>query len=76
MVVVANKLDLKRAVSRQEGFEWAVKHGFSYKEVSAQTGSGIEDLVCSILDCIDSIKEDRDTCETSKSRGSRESIIT
>lgn len=45
-VVVGNKIDLKeqRAVSTDEGKEFAKNNGFIFAEVSAKTGDGIKDL--------------------------------
>lgn len=53
VVVAANKIDLGRKVSRKLGLEWAVRHGFSYMEVSASSGQGMEELISEIIDSID-----------------------
>ena len=48
-ILVGNKSDLNRTVSREEADEFASKKDLSYLEVSAKTGSGIEDLFSYII---------------------------
>lgn len=43
-VVCANKVDLRREVSEQEGREWAEAHGFKYFETSAATGANVSEV--------------------------------
>mmetsp|Transcript_6036 Transcript_6036/g.9164 ORF Transcript_6036/g.9164 Transcript_6036/m.9164 type:complete len:201 (-) Transcript_6036:18-620(-) len=46
IMLVGNKLDLEedRVVTSKEAYEYAAKEGVSYIEVSAKTGSGLEDM--------------------------------
>lgn len=48
-VVVANKCDLKRAVSQHEGEAWARDRGLAYFETSANTGVGVVDMFESLF---------------------------
>ena len=50
---MGNKIDLERNVTQSEGFEWALKNKFSYLEVSAKNGEGIENLVLEVLEGIE-----------------------
>ncbi|WP_457558924.1 GTP-binding protein [Candidatus Harpocratesius sp.] len=43
-LLVGNKIDLGREVSRQEGLDFAMKHGFLFMECSAKTGENVEDM--------------------------------
>jgi len=56
LIVCANKIDKKRAVSEQEGRAWATAHGFSYFETSASSGTNVnevfEELFKTVVDCI------------------------
>ena len=42
-LLVGNKADLERKVSREEAVAYAIKHGFTFLECSAKTGEGIDD---------------------------------
>lgn len=44
VIVLGNKVDLEgsRAVTREEGEEWAKEHGVGFMEVSAKVPQGIE----------------------------------
>ena len=46
IVLVGNKIDLEenRAVSYDEGSEFAIKNGLIFEETSAKTGQGIEEI--------------------------------
>ena len=43
-LLVGNKIDLERQVSRQEGLDYAMKHGFMFMECSAKTGEHVDDM--------------------------------
>lgn len=59
LVVVANKVDLvdSRAVSKEEGEEYAKKNGFLYVESSALTGENVEEAYVTL--CKTMIEEGR-----------------
>ena len=43
VILIANKIDLKKkTVTKKDGEEFAQKEGFSYFEVSAKTGEGVD----------------------------------
>ena len=45
IIIVGNKIDLeKRQVEKEEGEEFANKMGIKYKETSAKTGEGTEEV--------------------------------
>ena len=44
VLLVGNKTDLERKVSRQEGLNYAIKHGFLFVECSAKTGENVDDM--------------------------------
>lgn len=48
-IVVANKIDLSRCVSAEEGRAWAVQKGLFYEEVSAKTGKGLEKAMDTLI---------------------------
>lgn len=43
VMLLGNKSDLERKVSREEAVSFAVKNGFMFAEASAKTGEGVED---------------------------------
>ncbi len=43
-LLIGNKSDLERKVSRQEGLNYAIKHGFLFVECSAKTGENVDDM--------------------------------
>lgn len=43
-LLVGNKIDLERQVSREEGLNFAMEHGFLFMECSAKTGEHVEDM--------------------------------
>ncbi len=43
-LLVGNKIDLERQVSRDEGLKFAMEHGFLFMECSAKTGENIQDM--------------------------------
>lgn len=43
-LLVGNKIDLERKVTRQEGLAYAKKHNFLFVECSAKTGTGIDGM--------------------------------
>lgn len=50
IILVGNKVDLfNRVVSQEEGKNFADNHNYIFKEVSAFTGEGIEDLFLNII---------------------------
>jgi len=51
VVVCANKTDLpKRVVSREDGMEYAHRHGFYYYETSAATGDSVTDALTFVFE--------------------------
>mmetsp|Transcript_7563 Transcript_7563/g.18096 ORF Transcript_7563/g.18096 Transcript_7563/m.18096 type:complete len:196 (-) Transcript_7563:314-901(-) len=44
VVVCANKVDLKRAITEREGREWAESYGYAYYETSAQSGANVNEV--------------------------------
>ena len=44
VLLVGNKLDLERKVTREEGVEYAMKHKFMFMESSAKNGEGVEEM--------------------------------
>jgi Ras-related protein Rab-2A len=44
VLLVGNKTDLERTVSREEGLEFAMDHNFMFMESSAKNGEGIEEM--------------------------------
>ncbi|MBA7586374.1 hypothetical protein ES708_28372 [subsurface metagenome] len=44
VLLVGNKSDLERKVSRKEGLDYAIKHGFLFIECSAKTGENVDDM--------------------------------
>ncbi|GAB1224425.1 hypothetical protein ENUP19_0201G0005 [Entamoeba nuttalli] len=45
IICVGNKIDLERAVSKEDALEFARRHSLIYTETSAKTFEGVEDLV-------------------------------
>ena len=46
VILIANKIDLKKkTVSKKDGEEFAQKEGYSYFEVSAKTGEGVDNAI-------------------------------
>ncbi len=43
-LLVGNKIDLVRQVSRQDGLDYAMKHGFMFMECSAKNGENVDDM--------------------------------
>ncbi len=43
-LLIGNKSDLERKVSRQEGLNYAIKHGFLFIECSAKTGENVDGM--------------------------------
>lgn len=43
-LLVGNKIDLERQVSREEGLDYAMKHGYMFVECSAKTGEHVDDM--------------------------------
>ena len=43
-LLIGNKTDLERKVSRKEGLKYANKHGFLFIECSAKTGENVDDI--------------------------------
>lgn len=43
VLLIANKLDLERKVSFEDGLAYAKKHGFLFTEASAKTGEGVKE---------------------------------
>ena len=48
-VVCANKVDLRREVTEQEGRDWAKANGMKYYETSASTGANVSEVFESIF---------------------------
>ncbi|MHA1520666.1 MAG: GTP-binding protein [Promethearchaeota archaeon] len=44
VLLVGNKIDLERQVSRQDGLDYAMKHGFMFMECSAKNGDNVDDM--------------------------------
>ncbi|UYP45748.1 hypothetical protein NEF87_002033 [Candidatus Lokiarchaeum ossiferum] len=44
VLLVGNKIDLERKVTRQEGLAYAMKHNYLFVECSAKTGEGVDDM--------------------------------
>ena len=44
VLLVGNKSDLERKVSRKEGLDYAIKHGFLFIECSAKAGENVDDM--------------------------------
>ncbi|QEE15308.1 GTP-binding protein [Promethearchaeum syntrophicum] len=44
VLLVGNKSDLERKVSRQEGLNYAIEHGFLFIECSAKTGENVDEM--------------------------------
>jgi GTPase SAR1 family protein len=49
MILIGNKIDLPREVSKEEGKKLAEQHGIRYFETSAKDGSGIEECMQAIV---------------------------
>jgi len=52
-MLIGNKMDLdsKRAVTTQEGEDFARKHGLSFLETSAKTADNVEQVSFSLTSC-------------------------
>lgn len=48
-LLVGNKIDLDREVSREEGLDFAMKHGFLFMECSAKTGENVQDMFYKLI---------------------------
>jgi small GTP-binding protein len=59
IVLIGNKIDLERAVSKDEGNELAQEFGISYFETSAKTGEGIDEAFDLLARCVLSSKQPR-----------------
>ena len=44
VLLVGNKIDLERKVTRQEGLDFAKMKGYLFVECSAKTGDGVQDM--------------------------------
>lgn len=44
VLLVGNKTDLERKVSREEGLDYAMKHNYMFMETSAKSGDGVEEM--------------------------------
>jgi small GTP-binding protein len=60
LVIIGNKIDLRAptgqngvCVTRDEGIDFALKHGSPYVETSARSGSGIEEAFVSLASRLD-----------------------
>ena len=53
-VLVANKCDLKREVTEQEGRDIAQEYGMKYIETSALSGQGVKEIFEDV--CVDLVK--------------------
>ena len=49
MILIGNKVDLPREVSKEEGKKLAEERGIRYFETSAKDGSGIEECMQAIV---------------------------
>lgn len=49
MILIGNKIDLPREVSKEEGKKLAEQHGIKYFETSAKDGSGIDECMQAIV---------------------------
>lgn len=74
-ILVANKVDLQRKVSQAEGFEWALQHKMSYLEVSAKTGSNIQNLVWEILEGVELMNKSEKSTNPSEITSNRKVTI-
>ena len=45
MFFVGNKIDLKRAVNKEDAEAFAKKYNMKYFEISAQTGEGVKEVI-------------------------------
>jgi small GTP-binding protein len=52
-ILIGNKTDLARNVTKQEGFDFAMKNGMAYMELSAKTGAGMENLIAQIIESVE-----------------------
>ena len=52
IVLVGNKIDLEREISREEGIKQAESYQIPYFETSAKTGEGIEDVFMYLIQAI------------------------
>ena len=43
-ILVGNKIDLERKVTRQEGLDYALKHNYLFMECSAKTGDSVDQM--------------------------------
>ena len=68
LVVVANKVDLEdsRAVSREDGEEYAEENKFLYVESSALTGENVEEAYAAL--CRIMIKDGKSRAEKAKTK--------
>lgn len=52
MILVGNKIDLHRDVSKEEGLNLAKEYKLNYHEMSAKDGTGIEDAIKDIISLV------------------------
>tara|TARA_B110001452_G_C15238967_1_gene429009 strand:+ start:2863 stop:3426 length:564 start_codon:yes stop_codon:yes gene_type:complete len=59
-ILLGNKLDLKRVVSKEDALGWAAKHKMCYEEVSACTGENVRSAFSTIVRQLGTLPEVRE----------------
>jgi len=59
-ILLGNKIDLERVVSKEDALGWAVQHQMCYEEVSAYTGNNVRNAFSMIVRQLDTLPEVRE----------------
>tara|TARA_B110000285_G_scaffold8687_2_gene8861 strand:+ start:1068 stop:1631 length:564 start_codon:yes stop_codon:yes gene_type:complete len=73
-ILLGNKIDLERVVSKEDALGWAAKHKMCYEEVSACTGENVRTAFSTIvrqLDILPEVREDKQRLKANMSKSDR-----